>query len=59
MTIISKKCGKLNCVNYYPQSVDGSYCRLFSDRRNCPESMKQRRKNKNHSKRQASKRMWY
>jgi hypothetical protein len=53
MKNISKRCGKISCVNYYPKAVTGSCCRYFSDRTLCSVSMKQRRKNKNHSKRNA------
>lgn len=58
MVYISKKCGVLTCDNYHIQSVNDSCCRLYSDRRLCLESMKNRRKNKNHSRRRANKRMW-
>jgi hypothetical protein len=47
---MSTRCGKLICPNYDPKNKV-SKCKIYTDRRLCAESTKQRKKQANHSRR--------
>ncbi len=55
---ISSRCGKGTCEHFCGRIESESKCRIYDDRRDCPTSMKHRKKVVKHSRERQQTRWW-